>query len=168
MSFASTCRGSGTGLRRGCRLVRWWRQHWIRWSVRPVPGVLSSAVSAVQPTWLGTSRRTIHESPASGCSTGSPIGGGGSALRACERHCVDRHGNGRDWRGGCSAACVRKNRRARRTSPSSAIGPSRRNSRSEEHTSELQSLMRLSYAVFCLKKKNKHPNNTFTTNTHSF
>src|SRR3546814_10535382 len=35
-------------------------------------------------------------------------------------------------------------------------------SRSEEHTSELQSLMRISYAVFCLKKKKKHtrpPNN---------
>src|SRR3546814_5617881 len=32
-----------------------------------------------------------------------------------------------------------------------------RSSRSEEHTSELQSLMRISYAVFCLKKKNtKH------------
>src|SRR3546814_6928320 len=29
--------------------------------------------------------------------------------------------------------------------------------RSEEHTSELQSLMRSSYAVFCLKKKNKEP-----------
>src|SRR3546814_8554782 len=29
------------------------------------------------------------------------------------------------------------------------------NSRSEEHTSELQSLMRISYAVFCLKKKKK-------------
>src|SRR3546814_1864819 len=28
--------------------------------------------------------------------------------------------------------------------------------RSEEHTSELQSLMRISYAVFCLKKKSKH------------
>src|SRR3546814_4515094 len=28
--------------------------------------------------------------------------------------------------------------------------------RSEEHTSELQSLMRISYAVFCLKKKNSH------------
>src|SRR3546814_7086226 len=28
-------------------------------------------------------------------------------------------------------------------------------SRSEEHTSELQSLMRISYAVFCMKKKNK-------------
>src|SRR3546814_10515478 len=30
--------------------------------------------------------------------------------------------------------------------------------RSEEHTSELQSLMRISYAVFCLKKKNEHQN----------
>src|SRR3546814_3399117 len=29
--------------------------------------------------------------------------------------------------------------------------------RSEEHTSELQSLMRISYAVFCLKKKKTHP-----------
>src|SRR3546814_8319501 len=34
-----------------------------------------------------------------------------------------------------------------------------RPNRSEEHTSELQSLMRISYAVFCLKK-NKHPMNT--------
>src|SRR3546814_2586740 len=32
-------------------------------------------------------------------------------------------------------------------------------SRSEEHTSELQSLMRISYAVFCLKKKNKNKYN---------
>src|SRR3546814_3806572 len=31
--------------------------------------------------------------------------------------------------------------------------------RSEEHTSELQSLMRISYAVFCLKKKNTHNTN---------
>src|SRR3546814_1242943 len=30
-------------------------------------------------------------------------------------------------------------------------------SRSEEHTSELQSLMRISYAVFCLKKKTTNP-----------
>src|SRR3546814_3325898 len=30
--------------------------------------------------------------------------------------------------------------------------------RSEEHTSELQSLMRISYAVFCLKKKKSHIN----------
>src|SRR3546814_4258715 len=33
-------------------------------------------------------------------------------------------------------------------------------SRSEEHTSELQSLMRISYAVFCLKKKNETVTNT--------
>src|SRR3546814_8045258 len=34
-------------------------------------------------------------------------------------------------------------------------GPPTRLPRSEEHTSELQSLMRISYAVFCLKKKQK-------------
>src|SRR3546814_3832353 len=40
------------------------------------------------------------------------------------------------------------------------------NSRSEEHTSELQSLMRISYAVFCLKKKNrKHTSNKLHTQT---
>src|SRR3546814_10883664 len=39
--------------------------------------------------------------------------------------------------------------------------------RSEEHTSELQSLMRISYAVFCLKKKNTHRyKHTTKYNTH--
>src|SRR3546814_3243490 len=42
-------------------------------------------------------------------------------------------------------------------------GPS--TARSEEHTSELQSLMRISYAVFCLKKKKQ---NTKVTYTNSF
>src|SRR3546814_4389570 len=40
--------------------------------------------------------------------------------------------------------------------------------RSEEHTSELQSLMRISYAVFCLKKKNttvKRPHSHKSSNT---
>src|SRR3546814_4394317 len=48
-----------------------------------------------------------------------------------------------DWRPSASAARASVNARRRR---------------SEEHTSELQSLMRISYAVFCLKKKkhNKH------------
>src|SRR3546814_5466918 len=36
--------------------------------------------------------------------------------------------------------------------------------RSEEHTSELQSLMRISYAVFCLKKKKIRKNNSTYTN----
>src|SRR3546814_6968587 len=35
--------------------------------------------------------------------------------------------------------------------------------RSEEHTSELQSLMRISYAVFCLKKKKKHKHHIMNT-----
>src|SRR3546814_5832024 len=37
-----------------------------------------------------------------------------------------------------------------------------RHARSEEHTSELQSLMRISYAVFCLKKKKKTTEETIT------
>src|SRR3546814_10262704 len=36
--------------------------------------------------------------------------------------------------------------------------------RSEEHTSELQSLMRISYAVFCLKKKNHESINRYSRN----
>src|SRR3546814_10250975 len=51
--------------------------------------------------------------------------------------------------------------RMRGTLPSAMAGCSER---SEEHTSELQSLMRISYAVFCLKKK-KHKNEQQTTNT---
>src|SRR3546814_8185884 len=39
--------------------------------------------------------------------------------------------------------------------------------RSEEHTSELQSLMRISYAVFCLQKKTKHTNRQQTVIRHN-
>src|SRR3546814_6321500 len=39
--------------------------------------------------------------------------------------------------------------------------------RSEEHTSELQSLMRISYAVFCLKNKKKPKSEAHTTNPQS-
>src|SRR3546814_10202381 len=40
--------------------------------------------------------------------------------------------------------------------------------RSEEHTSELQSLMRISYAVFCLKKKKTNSNHShYTTEIHT-
>src|SRR3546814_4790724 len=51
-------------------------------------------------------------------------------------------------RGSLDAAGVAKRKQAR-----SKNGAKRPKSRSEEHTSELQSLMRISYAVFCLKKK---------------
>src|SRR3546814_2444104 len=53
-------------------------------------------------------------------------------------------------------ALAREDPRMRRADPA----------RSEEHTSELQSLMRISYAVFCLKKKTKKQENN-TTNTTS-
>src|SRR3546814_5259770 len=50
----------------------------------------------------------------------------------------------------------RQRRRARDTSDRVARRRARKGRwRSEEHTSELQSLMRISYAVFCLKKKKK-------------
>src|SRR3546814_8981819 len=44
--------------------------------------------------------------------------------------------------------------------PQDAVRLSLHLCRSEEHTSELQSLMRISYAVFCLKKKNSQLTNT--------
>src|SRR3546814_3332970 len=54
---------------------------------------------------------------------------------------------------------------AMRTVPSAIAwtgepAPGTKSMRSEEHTSELQSLMRSSYAVFCLKHKNKHKGET--------
>src|SRR3546814_8470466 len=64
--------------------------------------------------------------------------------RAAQRACTggtDRSGDA--W----SATADRSIDRA------TAAGGQRRSRRSEEHTSELQSLMRISYAVFCLKQK---------------
>src|SRR3546814_4612421 len=58
-----------------------------------------------------------------------------------------------------------------RSTSSASSNPPLFNLRSEEHTSELQSLMRISYAVFCLKKKIKihtthlrHHNNNYQYN----
>src|SRR3546814_5759486 len=75
------------------------------------------------------------------------------------RHRADRGADGADadLREGAApldrrradqGACAYHRRRAARKYPARAA------QRSEEHTSELQSLMRISYAVFCLKKKN--------------
>src|SRR3546814_6926930 len=50
------------------------------------------------------------------------------------------------------------------TADAACLGATLYLKRSEEHTSELQSLMRISYAVFCLKKKNEHHKN-HTKNT---
>src|SRR3546814_2418070 len=65
--------------------------------------------------------------------------------RKCSRTCI-LNPAARTIRGSCppgeTAAALR-----------TRLGPPVRRPRSEEHTSELQSLMRISYAVFCLKKK---------------
>src|SRR3546814_10792214 len=47
---------------------------------------------------------------------------------------------------------------------SATIRRARASTRSEEHTSELQSLMRISYAVFCLKKKNNQTQHSMMNN----
>src|SRR3546814_2410670 len=47
------------------------------------------------------------------------------------------------------------------------VGGGNRRPRSEEHTSELQSLMRISYAVFCLKKKTHTIEQQYTDNYSS-
>src|SRR3546814_8714789 len=67
-------------------------------------------------------------------------------------------------RSGCGrAACARSGPEGRSQCPSSC---SRNRDRSEEHTSELQSLMRTSYAVFCLKKKTTQYNKYIDDNQH--
>src|SRR3546814_6597377 len=57
----------------------------------------------------------------------------------------------------CRSCCSRPTTPSPIPSAAAAVNPhsteARSTARSEEHTSELQSLMRISYAVFCLKKK---------------
>src|SRR3546814_2123198 len=65
-------------------------------------------------------------------------------------------------------------RRGQLCAHSTCPHPSQTQMRSEEHTSELQSLMRISYAVFCLKKKKKTqqhnttPHSSKSTNKHKY
>src|SRR3546814_8147632 len=76
------------------------------------------------------------------------------ALAALHRDGLPRHGDSlppRPPRGHPNSA-GRPGRAGRRSGP-----------RSEEHTSELQSLMRISYAVFCLNKKNNNLLFTYVT-----
>src|SRR3546814_1063324 len=81
-----------------------------------------------------------------GLECGEPEKAKARALRAAFPHPVPfprSRGKG-DRVGGSRPGCI--------AAPLRALA----SGRSEEHTSELQSLMRISYAVFCLKKKNNH------------
>src|SRR3546814_1706505 len=62
-------------------------------------------------------------------------------------------------RASASACCAR--------APANCVLRPASSSRSEEHTSELQSLMRISYAVFCVKKKNETAKNFTHTHMHN-
>src|SRR3546814_2148213 len=85
----------------------------------------SGAVGDVTPTYAASaSCSEASTTPMSGISTASSL----SSIRACTPL------------GSASP-------------PSASATSVSRDTRSEEHTSELQSLMRISYAVFCLKKK---------------
>src|SRR3546814_5043089 len=78
----------------------------------------------------------------SGISLGHPIGVTGARIAATLLHEMRR----REVRYGLETMCI-------------GGGQGLAAIRSEEHTSELQSLMRISYAVFCLKKKKKNISN---------
>src|SRR3546814_5441557 len=87
---------------------------------------------------------------------------------------TDRHRNAQPRR---AVACARqggsrgalhdrvRQARIRRSSLAAYFARKHPSARSEEHTSELQSLMRISYAVFCLKKKTntKHQTDHFNS-----
>src|SRR3546814_4641631 len=85
----------------------------------------------------------------------APPGCAGRAGRGRGRR-APRHSRGTDRCGAGARSGLR------RSPPRPAWRPSGRRDtwRSEEHTSELQSLMRTSYAVFCLKKKNNNSRQT--------
>src|SRR3546814_1380592 len=79
------------------------------------------------------------------------------------RRCMhgERRRNGRPFGRLQEGLCRSAGGDRRPDGPAAAFGCGKR---SEEHTSELQSLMRISYAVFCLKKKNKYTEITNTKN----
>src|SRR3546814_8149505 len=107
------------------------------------PGTLYSPCAVPFAVFIGTVYPNPGPGPSPGMTTGSVMDGTFSAYSAGERvnprpRLPDR------WPA-----------RTKR-SPCASLLAVQGHCRSEEHTSELQSLMRLSYAVFCLKKKIKH------------
>src|SRR3546814_7450848 len=89
--------------------------------------------------------------------------------RAVRRQCIQQaHGKfgGSFGAHGDGEQCGRTGSLCRGSNGAGVIAEAvlRRLRRSEEHTSELQSLMRISYAVFCLKKKKKKNTTTSENN----
>src|SRR3546814_8062611 len=118
--------------------------------------------------WSGRSgkARTLWTEASSAEDNGAPVSSAASRLRISAQRA--RASAIRDARSRCtrrrqlpgapsSAAFMRATKSSGGALPSrtSPTASARGGDRSEEHTSELQSLMRISYAVFCLKKKKK-------------
>src|SRR3546814_4911599 len=81
----------------------------------------------------------------------------------CAHHCAPAARRTRSANGAAFSKPTSRSPRRSSGEPlknSVAGGPMMPKRRSEEHTSELQSLMRISYAVFCLKKKNSTKEHT--------
>src|SRR3546814_4560818 len=110
--------------------------HVIYWRYTSLVFFFNDTPTPKIDTYLHT--LSLHDAlPISPRPSRDSSGGCGRRSPASPRNC-----------GWCSTRSARPARGCRRSSP-----------RSEEHTSELQSLMRISYAVFCLKKKtHKHKN----------
>src|SRR3546814_6351188 len=96
------------------------------------------------------------------CGTGDHVGRSAAKPEAChEAKCQQHPPIGGPSGGDCERA---EDRDADHHGFASPQAIRKRAKRSEEHTSELQSLMRISSAVFCLKKKTKsHINNNTIT-----
>src|SRR3546814_1742923 len=95
----------------------------------------------------------------------SDVDRGHRRLRDQPAEIADRIDRGESGRGARAGQEARRQRPEHRLPGKNRGGGDRQRGelehrRSEEHTSELQSLMRISYAVFCLKKKNITPEYT--------
>src|SRR3546814_5200247 len=91
-------------------------------------------------------------------SRGNPV-----KVRESQLHRDKRSPNSPRHASGCRADCRPSRPRFSQAVSARASMPEDPVHRSEEHTSELQSLMRISYAVFCLKKKKKNKQTTILT-----
>src|SRR3546814_7900754 len=128
------------------------------WPVKPAPASNPVRPPCGRRARIGKPRRCTRRGVVvvclSPCFRDRCAPGSGCATR--RRHCAEPN----VWMPGPAASNALKPSFRPRTY---MRGSSRCRPRSEEHTSELQSLMRISYAVFCLKKKKKQHRTTTKT-----
>src|SRR3546814_7633230 len=118
----------------------------------PVPAILDAMCTAAAETARVGAPPPTHSLQAPGSpqesAPGPPVSTG-ACHRRFRSHQAVPHGPARSFR----HSFRNQFHHSPVTSPSIAAKLPNSDNRSEEHTSELQSLMRISYAVFCLKKK---------------